>query len=624
MTLQLAGKGREGRRIIVIGAGPTGLTLSLLLARAGVKSVLVEANDSPQAHPAACILDTRTMEVFREIGLAGEILDNSQNVFERADITWVASLAGVELGRLSSLPDDLKGQMSLSPVHTAVFPQNRLEPMMWRRARENPLVEFLPSHRCIAIEERDGGVTCKLRGPAQEEVAVEGTYCVACDGASSPARRRLGIPMEGESLQHMMGIYFTADLGDWVNHRKSILYWTLNAEAFGVLIAHWLPVEWMLFVPYYPPEQSVADYTNARCVRLVQAAVGATPPDLEIRLIRPWVLTAKLAARYRRGRVFLAGDAAHGFPPTGGLGLNTGIQDAHNLAWKLAMVVKGIADKELLQTYEQERRPVAAVNLEQSVRNYDNMSDLLRVVNIDLRHQKRLRALQDAALFKLLPLRWRRRIVGTALRLALSRLSRFSSDARRGERARREFANRVPGQAPCYRFIGLDLGYRYPQGAFVAEASPRPVAADPVSEYRPTTWPSARLPHFWVERDGIRTAIHDVLSPDGFALLVQSRGAGAWREAVEELGESGGPVRCVVVGASADADLRDVASRWVELSEVGPEGAVLVRPDGHVAWRVQSLPARPAEALRKVLDSLLLRGREGANPSPFMVDAGPP
>lgn len=592
-------------RVVVVGAGPTGLTLALLLARAGIGVTLVERNTAPQPHPAACILDTRTMEVFREIGQANAIIEASQNVFDRANITWVTTLAGRELGRCTALPPDLDALLALSPVHATVYPQNRLEPMLWRQASRTPQIDFRTGHDCVAIAETEDGVTCTLQaGERQTEAGAD--YVVGCDGTGSPVRRLAGIGNDGRLIQHMIGVYFTADLGALVDHRKSILYWTLNSDALGVLIAHWLPEEWVLFVPYYPPQQSAESYNESRCRSLVEHAVGFMPPDLRIKLVRPWSLGAAVAERYRQGRVFLAGDAAHSFPPTGGLGLNTGVQDAHNLAWKLAAVLRDEAGPELLDTYEVERRPVARINLEHSVANFDQMSDLLGVVGLSLKQQERLQAAQNSRMFTSLPQRWQRNAINIALKQALAPLHILSEASGRGEHARHEFERRIPGQARHYRFAGLDLGFVYEKGAVIPDGTPRPVADDPVIDYRPTTWPGSRLPHFPVVYGRETISIHVAVSPHGFTLFTGTQAAPAWRQAARIVGGAlRMPLTCLVIGPGSDADLRDSADVWPALSEVERTGAVLVRPDGHVAWRAHALPDSPVGALDAALHDLL-------------------
>jgi 2-polyprenyl-6-methoxyphenol hydroxylase-like FAD-dependent oxidoreductase len=592
-------------RIVVVGAGPTGLTLALLLAQTGVHVTLVERNTAPQAHPAACILDTRSMEVFRETGQADRIIAESQSPFERAGITWVTNLAERELGRCSALPTDVDALLAASPTHATVFPQNRLEPILWEAVRETPLIDFRIGHALLDMEEGADGVTCTLEaGGRRMEVSAD--YVVGCDGTTSPVRRLAGIGHDGRIIQHMIGVYFTADLGHLVDHRKSILYWTLNPDALGVLIAHWLPVEWVLFVPYYPPQQTAESYTESRCRSLIEHAVGFAPPDLEIKLVRPWSLGASVAARYRQGRVLLAGDAAHSFPPTGGLGLNTGVQDAHNLAWKLAAVLRAEAGSELLDTYEMERRPVARINLEHSVANFEQMSDLLDIVGLSLKQQERLQAAQNSAIFTSLPPRWQRNAINIALRQALGPLRILSEASGRGEHARHEFHRRLPAQARHYRFAGLDLGFAYERGAVIPDGTERPVAADPVIDYRPTTWPGSRLPHFAGETDGVAMSIHDVLLPNGLTLLVGPHAAPAWRQAVRHATAMlRMPVACIAVGNGTDADFRDPGSAWPALSEVGRDGAVLVRPDGHVAWRIHGLPDDPGGSLDEALRRLL-------------------
>ncbi len=599
--------------VLIVGAGPTGCTLALLLAKRGISVSLVERNDEPQQHPAACILSTRTMEVFREIGVEEQIRKACQNPMERGYINWVISLAGRELGRCWVVPDDLLGELAVSPTQMVQFPQHKLEPMLWRLIDEAPSVAFYRRHQCLRVSQSSEEVSATLtHGANGETVVLRADYLIACDGASSPVRRSLGIAMNGPVLQHMMGMHFFADLGRLVDHRKGILYWVLNPDVMGVLIAHWLPTEWVLFTPYFPPQQTPEQFTPAVCLQLIASAIGTGDVhDLQLQHVIPWVLTAKLAETFQLGRVFLAGDAAHSFPPTGGLGLNTGVQDAHNLAWKIAAVVRGLAPAELLATYETERRPVARTNLEHSVRNFESMNELNKVVGLDMAKLRTLTAVQTNRLFRSLPKSWQRGLINTALRWAMKRLARLNKDGACGDRIRADFQALLPGQAPHYRFLGLDLGFSYSQGALVPEASPKPQAADPVIDYRPTTWPGSRLPHLWVVRGSTRLPLFDVVDPEGFLLLTHPSGNKVWHDVARSLQQDlAMPITCLSLGAHGEADLVDVQSRWPHLSEVEPTGAVLVRPDGHVAWRCLREPTAPLAEMRAVLTHI------GLLPSP--------
>src|ERR1043165_4063236 len=204
--------------VLIIGAGPTGSTLALLLARLGISVSLVERNAEPQRHPAACILNTRTMEIFREIGVEASIQASCQNIFDRAMITWVVSLAGRELGRCHILPD-LKDLLAVSPTHAVQFPQHKLEPLLWQQVQEHPNIAFYRESTYLAVTQDDNGVSAVLtQGVAGNRNVLRGDYLVACDGASSQVRRELGIAMTGSVLQHMIGIHFLADLGRWVDH----------------------------------------------------------------------------------------------------------------------------------------------------------------------------------------------------------------------------------------------------------------------------------------------------------------------------------------------------------------------------------------------------------------------
>lgn len=283
-------------KIIIIGAGPTGCTLALLLAHAGISVTLVESNVAPQAHPAACILSTRTMEIFREIDVEPLIIKNCDNMAIQGNITWIVSLAGRELGSCSPMAADMPILRTLSSTHTVQYPQNRLEPLLWDLIKRNSGVTFLPGHQCRTVgQDADLVRAVVVDQVTGQETTLEGLYLVACDGASSTVRRTLGIAVNGSIQQYMIGIHFFSNLSHYVEHRRSLLYWVLNRDLLGVLIAHWHPNEWVLFTPYFPPQQSLEEFTRSVSTSLIHNAVGtSTIPDLEIKHVASWVLGVNL------------------------------------------------------------------------------------------------------------------------------------------------------------------------------------------------------------------------------------------------------------------------------------------------------------------------------------------
>jgi hypothetical protein len=267
---------------------------------------------------------------------------------------------------------------------------------------------------------------------------------------------------------------------------------------------------------------------------LVRRALGSEEPAFAIRTIRSWTMTAQVAERYRDRRVFLVGDAAHRFPPTGGLGLNTGVQDAHNLVWKLAAVEAGWAAAALLDTYEIERRPVAQRNADVSLENAMRLMEVYRALaSVDP-------AERAAGTFAVTP----------------------------------ELTAAIANQAEHFDMLGLQLGYTYPTGAIADDGAV--ATPSPVRTYEPTALPGARLPHAWVERDGRRVSTLDLVAYDRFTLVTGANGRPWGDELAARL-----PIAVVTLGR--DAIDRD--GTWARLLDLVPDGAILVRPDQHVAWR---------------------------------------
>jgi len=297
----------------------------------------------------------------------------------------------------------------------------------------------------------------------------------------------------------------------------------------------------------------------------VRRAIGRDGVDFQIRDISPWTMTAQIAARYSQGRVFLVGDSAHRFPPSGGLGMNTGIQDAHNLVWKLAAVEAGRAAASLLDTYEAERRPVAQLNADQSVNNAMKMFEVYAALGISFDK--------------------------TAMQPPIA-----ETLAKPGMRDR--VGEAIANQQEHFDMFGLQLGFRYDAGAIVADGSEAPRCANPVRDLVTSTRPGARVPHAWVERAGERVSILDLLPYDRFTLIAGPAGA-AWADVAGRVARV--PIQCLVAGR----DFADPHGTWAAVCEVDDDGAVLVRPDQHVAWRARTAGGIATTDLEKLLIGML-------------------
>jgi 2,4-dichlorophenol 6-monooxygenase len=316
-------------------------------------------------------------------------------------------------------------------------------------------------------------------------------------------------------------------------------------------------------VPFDPERETEADYSVEHCEALVKAAIGSDEYPVKVETVGTWAMSAQIAERYREGRVFLAGDAAHRFPPTGGLGLNGGVQDIHGLVWRLAAVEAGWARPALLDSYESERRPVAQKNADNSLRNATKLFEVAQALGLDEeRTTERMRA----------------------------------TLADRAGRARVEAA--IADQAEHFDTLGLQLGFRYDAGAVVPDGTPPPEVGNSVREFVPCGRPGARMPHAWLARDGKRQSTLDLLALDSFTLVTTSPSE-AWEAAVSKI--SAVPVRYVAIEPASIED----RARWLEESGIGLEGALLVRPDQHVAWRAASLPADPSSALRVAMTQIV-------------------
>ena len=330
--------------VLVVGAGPVGLLGARLLARRGLRTVVAEKYAKPLEAPKAHALNPRSLEICAAAGLPMDRIHAlATPAAQGAHVRMVATLATQQIGVLPYERQD-EAVRSVTPWPLINIQQPRFEAILDEATRGDGLVDVRRGLEWQSCTQDASGIVSVLRDRTTgKEVRLRSRYLVAADGANSDVRRALGIAMEGpEALQHHVMIHFEADLTRVVGDRPAILYF-LFGPAAGVFIAYDIARTWVLMHPHDPASTPLESYTATVCRNIVETAVGTAVPDLAIRDVRSWAMSAQVAACYRQGRAFLAGDAAHRFPPTGGLGLNTGIADIDNLAWKIAAVEQGWA-----------------------------------------------------------------------------------------------------------------------------------------------------------------------------------------------------------------------------------------------------------------------------------------
>jgi putative polyketide hydroxylase len=548
--------------VLIVGGGPVGLAASICLSDLGIDSLLVERHATTTAHPKATVVNTRTFELFRQWGIEEEARAGGLPLDKSRYIVWATTLTGYELGRLDlaagaspavsgdggAAPGPLGRS---SPTMTSICPQDVYEPILKRRAEATPIVEVRFGCELASFFDGPDAIHAVVRDPGGGgEERVRARYLLACDGAASSIREQLGIAMLGpDNIGSLLNIYFHADLTPYVRGREGALYWIVNAEVPGVFIALDNRRRWLLNTPFRLAPGESADRFDAECCRAkVVRAVGDPALEVDVRSIDPWIMRSQVAETYRIGRVFLAGDAAHRFPPTGGFGMNTGVQDAHNLAWKIAGVLRGWADPSLLDTYESERRPVARFNAEQSLKN-----------------ARRMPAPGGGD--------------GGESPLAI-----IERDTPEGAAMREMFAAGIGRTREHFSAAGQAKGFAYESAAIVPDGTSASESRSSVEEYVPTARPGSAAPHCWIRRGERRLSLLDLFGA-GFVLLAGPRGE-HWADAAGALAQPAPPLRAYVVGR--DATIEDgEALQWCELYGIDEDGAVLVRPDGHVAWRTR-------------------------------------
>jgi 2-polyprenyl-6-methoxyphenol hydroxylase-like FAD-dependent oxidoreductase len=542
--------------VLIIGGSLVGLATSMFLASHGVPCLTVEKHRGTAIHPRAGYFQLRTMELMRSVGIEERVRMAAYELYDpNGGMNAVETLAGREIAYY--IPDINQGVDDVSPSRRLFMPQQTLEPLLKERAMELG-AKFQYSSELTAFEQDADGITATVRDiDSGSERQIRAQYMVACDGNRSPVREKLGIAMQGHpAMSHTVTIYFRADCSRALAGRNLGVIYVNNKHVRGFFRLEKTGMGGFLVVFTVgdlsePTSRNVADYiTTDIAAQLVRDAIGDQDLDVKVEDVAKWRAICHAAERLQEGRIFIAGDAAHTMTPTGGFGGNTGIQDAHNLAWRLSYVTKGMAGPGLLDTYNSERQPASMLAIEQAYNRYVTRSDP------DLGTVGMQKAVPDMHV----------------------EYNRYRSAA-----------------------VLMDDGY-VDDG--VVHIDPR----------KSIGLPGTRAPHIDLSYRGQAISALDLFYK-GFVLLAGHEGQG-WIDAAKEASQVVDIKAHVVGQIASNNELKDMPVHREKVSSpfsnpfpqtygIGASGAVLVRPDGYVAWRQGSYSADAGKRLAAALKAVL-------------------
>src|SRR2546423_5750581 len=571
---------------LLVGAGPAGLSAALFLSEYGVPNVLVERYRWLAHTPRAHITNQRAVEILRDMGLEQGLVARATPRDLMGTQVFCPSLAGEELARMRTWgthPTRRADYELASPSSICDLPQTLSEPILLEAAAARG-TEVRFNTEYLSLEQDDGGVTTTVRHrPSGAVSEVRAQYLLGADGSRSKVADDVGLPLEGQmGIAGSMNILIRADLTHLVEHRPSVLYWilqpgsTIGGVGMGVvrMVRPWN--EWLLIWGYTicePPPQ--VDEAGAR--RIAPRLIGDDSIDVQIEDISLWTNNRAYMTRYSSGRVFCMGDACHRHPPNNGLGANTSIQDSYNLAWKLALVLRGQAGPSLLDTYDDERAPVGRQIVERANKSIAEFGAIFDALGLtDPTDVEQMRA----------------------------NMAALKDDTPQGAVQREQLRRALELKNYEFNAHGVEFNQRYTSAAVASDGTEEPAyERDPELYYQPTTWPGARLPHCWVEHRGRKVSTIDLAGKGRFTLFT-GIGGESWAQAAATVSAcTSVSVAAFVIGPGHD--VLDLYDDWAALSEVSERGCVLVRPDLHVAWRSHDLVSDPTATLARVLGAIL-------------------
>ena len=579
--------------VLIVGGGGAGLTASMLLSQLGVAHLLVSALPTTSILPKAHVLNQKTMEILADVGVAEEIYAKGTPPENMRAMGWYAGLAGPDpdfgrrIAQIECWGDGYTNLnwMAASACRQTNLPQIRLEPIFKRRAEAMNPAGIRFHHELLDLVQDADGVTSRIRNLDDgSEYTVRSKYLIGCDGGRTISKQ-VGINYEGLGIvAHSGTVHISADLSHIARDPHVLIRW-IWCPAIGrmaVLVpmgpTRWGPdsEEWVFHLAYNGDE--LRGLSDERVEADMRLALGLENVPFKIHKLTRWTLEGVLADRFRVGRVLIAGDAAHRHPPTGGLGLTSAVQDVHNLCWKLAAVLAGRAGESLLDTYEAERRPTDARNIQRSLENSKAHMETGPAFGLDPSAGIEANWTQMKRIWSGKPEDAEHR--GRALR-AIRRLTMESNE------------------------LNVEYGYRYDSAAIVPDGTPEPQPIEPIRLYEPSTRPGSPLPHAWIDDEGgLRRPLKDLVRPGRF-LLIAGEDGDAWCTAAKRVASANALAIDALRIGELDGDLFDPRLMWTQHRGIRRDGAVLVRPDRFVGWRAAGAADDPGRELARALGQIL-------------------
>jgi 2,4-dichlorophenol 6-monooxygenase len=575
--------------VMIIGTGPAGSSMAALLATYGVETFVINRYRWLANTPRAHITNQRTMEVLRDLGkdVEAEAYMHAADQDLMGENVFCVSLAGEELGRMKSWgkhPNSRAEHHLSSPTFMNDLPQTFMEPLLYKTACSRGAQSRMSCEYVSHLQDNDGvTVTCNDR-LTNKHFTVRAKYLVGADGGNSLVAEHTGLPFEGKmGVGGSINIQIKADLSKFVAHRPSVLYWVMQpgADVGGIgmgvvrMVRPWN--EWLIIWGYdinQPAPEISESFAKSVCHQLI----GDSTVPIEIIGTSTWTVNNMYATHMQKDRVFIMGDAAHRHPPSNGLGSNTSIQDAFNLAWKLSLVLKGKASPKLLDSFSQERAPIAKQIVSRANQSIGEFGPIFQALGMDggVDHAKIQRNMDG--------------------RCDTGEKAEAQRDALRKSIAFKKY------EFDCH---GVEMNQRYTSTAIISDGSTAPGdGIDMELHYVPTTQPGARIPHVWVfDHAGHQHSTLDITGQGAFTLIT-GIGGEAWVHAAKAYATSKGvKINTRVIGPRRDFE--DHTGEWAQAREVSDSGCLLVRPDQHVAFRAMKASSTSEKDLTSAINTVL-------------------